>query len=46
VDFLLDPPFQDLDRLKEPESQGGPDRQNRSIFFGLDQASNELRSST
>ncbi len=46
VDFLLDPPFQDLDRLKkDPNLKVGQIAQNRSIFFGLDQASNELRSS-
>ena len=46
VDFLLDPPFQDLDRLKkDPNLKVGQIAQNRSIFFGLDQGSNELRSS-
>ena len=46
IDFLLDPPFQDLDRLKKNENlKVGQIAQNRSIFFGLDQASNELRAS-
>jgi peptide/nickel transport system substrate-binding protein len=46
VDFLLDPPFQDLERLKKnPDIKVGQIAQNRSIFFGLDQASKELRSS-
>jgi peptide/nickel transport system substrate-binding protein len=46
VDFLLDPPLQDLDRLrKAPNLKVDQIAQNRSIFLGVDQGSNELRAS-
>ena len=46
VDFLLDPPLQDLERLKKnPSIKVGQIAQNRSIFFGVDQGSEELRAS-
>ncbi len=46
VDFVLDPPLQDLNRIDATESlsvQTVP--QIRTIFFGMDMASAELRSS-
>ena len=47
VDFVLDPPLQDLKRI---ESSDGLKvmtvAQIRSIFFGMDQGVEELRSST
>ena len=43
VDFILDPPVQDLDRLKQQKAlkiyEG---RENRIIFIGMDQARDEL----
>ena len=43
IDFVLDPPVQDLPRLKENKSvkvlEG---MENRTIFFGMDQARDEL----
>ncbi len=46
VDFVLDPPLQDLRRLESaPGLQVQQTAQVRTIFFGLDQASDELRSS-
>ncbi len=46
VDFVLDPPLQDLRRLENaPGLQVQQIPQVRTIFFGLDQGSAELRSS-
>ena len=43
VDFILDPPVQDLDKLKQEKSlkiyEG---KENRVIFIGMDQARDEL----
>ena len=46
VDFLLDPPVQDLERLSAAKGivvRSGPE--NRTIFFGMNQGASELRSS-
>ena len=46
VDFLLDPPVQDLERLSAAKGivvRSGPE--NRTIFFGMNQGVPELRSS-
>jgi peptide/nickel transport system substrate-binding protein len=46
VDFLLDPPLQDLDRIKaDPKLKVQQTAQIRTIFYGVDQGSAELRSS-
>jgi peptide/nickel transport system substrate-binding protein len=46
VDFLSDPPFGDLDRIKgTPGLKLERTREFRTIFLGLDQGSRELRSS-
>ena len=46
VDFLLDPPLQDLDRIKaDPNLKVQQTAQIRTIFYGVDQGSAELRSS-
>jgi peptide/nickel transport system substrate-binding protein len=46
VDFLLDPPLQDLNRIKNtPNLKIQQTAQIRTIFYGLDQGSDELRSS-
>jgi peptide/nickel transport system substrate-binding protein len=46
IDFLHDPPFAELDRLASaPEVRLERTMEFRTIFFGLDQASPELRSS-
>jgi peptide/nickel transport system substrate-binding protein len=46
VDFLLDPPLQDLDRIKaNPNLKIQQTAQIRTIFYGVDQGSAELRSS-
>jgi peptide/nickel transport system substrate-binding protein len=43
LDFILDPPVQDIDKLKQDKNvhvyEG---RENRIIFFGMDQARDEL----
>lgn len=46
IDFLLDPPVQDLQRLENSDElvvRTAP--QNRTIFLGMDQGSDELRNS-
>ncbi|HRV77203.1 MAG TPA: ABC transporter substrate-binding protein [Thauera sp.] len=46
IDFLLDPPVQDLERLSAAKGivvRSGPE--NRTIFFGMNQGATELRSS-
>ena len=46
IDFLLDPPVQDLERLSAAKGivvRSGPE--NRTIFFGMNQGVPELRSS-
>ena len=46
VDFVLDPPLQDLERLKAADGLGVETvAQIRSIFFGFDQGIDKLRSS-
>jgi peptide/nickel transport system substrate-binding protein len=46
LDFLLDPPLQDLPRLeKNPDIKLQQTPQLRSIFYGLEQRNDELRSS-
>jgi len=46
VDFLLDPPLQDIKRIEAAEGLGVVTTpQNRSIFFGMDQGVAELRTS-
>jgi peptide/nickel transport system substrate-binding protein len=46
IDFLHDPPFTELDRLAStPGIRLEKEMEFRTIFFGLDQASPELRSS-
>jgi peptide/nickel transport system substrate-binding protein len=46
VDFVLDPPFQDLARISaSPNLKTQQISQIRTIFYGLDQGSAELRSS-
>lgn len=46
VDFLLDPPLQDLERIKaNPNLKVQQTAQIRTIFYGIDQGSAELRSS-
>ena len=46
IDFLLDPPLQDLERIKKhPDLKVQQIAQIRTIFFGLDQGSDELKSS-
>ena len=46
VDFVLDPPLQDLKRIEGSDGlQVTTVAQIRSIFFGMDQGVNELRSS-
>jgi peptide/nickel transport system substrate-binding protein len=43
VDFILDPPVQDLDKLKSDKSlKVYEGRENRVIFIGMDQARDEL----
>jgi peptide/nickel transport system substrate-binding protein len=43
IDFVLDPPVQDLDRLKqEPKLKIVEGRENRVVFIGMDQARDEL----
>jgi len=43
IDFVLDPPVQDLPRLKENKSVKVVEgMENRTIFFGMDQARDEL----
>lgn len=47
LDLILDAPVQDVSRLKEAEGlkvEQAP--QNRTIFFGMDQASDKLRTSS
>ncbi len=44
IDFLLDPPIQDLERIKAtPGLKTASTPQIRTIFFGLDVGSDELR---
>jgi peptide/nickel transport system substrate-binding protein len=44
IDFLLDPPVQDVDKIKrDPKLKVTTTPQIRSIFFGLDVGSKELR---
>ena len=46
VDFILDPPFQDLGRIKRsPKLKLVQKAQIRTIFFGMDVGSKELRTS-
>ena len=46
VDFILDPPFQDLGRIKRnPKLKLVRKAQIRTIFFGVDSGSKELRTS-
>lgn len=46
VDFVLDPPLQDVERLRAQEGlKVLTVAQDRTIFFGLDQGVSELRSS-
>lgn len=46
IDFLLDPPVQDLQRLENaPGLKVSTAPQNRTIFLGMDQGAAELRSS-
>src|SRR5690606_25900171 len=46
LDFVLDPPLQDIARIKAaPGLKTLNTPQNRTIFLGMDQASPELRSS-
>ena len=46
VDFVLDPPLQDLKRIEAAEGLGTKTvAQIRSIFFGMDQGIDQLRSS-
>lgn len=46
LDFVLDPPLQDLERIKATDGLGVKTvAQIRSIFFGMDEGSDELRSS-
>jgi peptide/nickel transport system substrate-binding protein len=43
VDFILDPPVQDMDKLKSEKSlKVYEGRENRVIFIGMDQARDEL----
>ena len=43
IDFVLDPPPQDIPRLKQdPKLKVLEGMENRTIFLGMDQASNEL----
>ena len=43
VDFILDPPVQDLDKLKQEKSlKVYEGQENRVIFIGMDQARDEL----
>jgi peptide/nickel transport system substrate-binding protein len=42
VDFVLDPPLQDLQRLKSGGTKVVEGNENRTIFFGFDQERNEL----
>jgi peptide/nickel transport system substrate-binding protein len=43
VDFILDPPVQDLDKLKQQKAlKVYEGRENRIIFIGMDQARDEL----
>jgi peptide/nickel transport system substrate-binding protein len=43
IDFVLDPPVQDLPRLKENKAVKVVEgMENRTIFFGMDQARDEL----
>ena len=43
IDFVLDPPPQDIPRLKQdPKLKVVEGLENRTIFFGMDQARNEL----
>ncbi len=47
LDYVLDPPLQDLRRLEaSPQLQVKTVNQIRTIFFGLDQGREELRSSS
>jgi len=46
LDFLLDPPLQDVRRIEaQADLKTASTPQTRTIFFGLDQGSEELRSS-
>ena len=43
LDFVLDPPVQDIDKLKQDKNiKVYEGRENRIIFFGMDQARDEL----
>ncbi len=43
LDFILDPPVQDIERLKQDKSiRVYEGRENRVVFFGMDQARDEL----
>jgi peptide/nickel transport system substrate-binding protein len=42
IDFVLDPPLQDLERLKRGGTKVLEGNENRTIFFGLDQHRDEL----
>ena len=44
IDFVLDPPLQDLGKLKsDPNIQVVEGEENRTIFIGMDQKSDELK---
>ncbi len=46
IDLLLDPPLQDIERIKRtPGLKVVQTAQDRTIFLGMDQASDELRTS-
>jgi peptide/nickel transport system substrate-binding protein len=42
IDFVLDPPLQDLERLKRGGTRIVEGNENRTIFFGFDQQRDEL----
>jgi peptide/nickel transport system substrate-binding protein len=42
IDFVLDPPLQDLERLKRGGTKIVEGNENRTIFFGFDQQRDEL----
>lgn len=42
IDFVLDPPLQDLERLKRGGTKVVEGNENRTIFFGYDQQRDEL----
>jgi peptide/nickel transport system substrate-binding protein len=42
IDFVLDPPLQDLERLKRGGTKVVEGNENRTIFFGFDQNRDEL----